>query len=355
MRRTNFLFAFGHQHQIDRHLSTGPSNGMEGRKNRRLRFFLIHRAATHEHFAQRRFVHDSRFGRRRRPFRRVELLHVVHEMKTDRLRSAARVCKRNISLLTESTHPKRRSRPPRDVGDSLRAGPRLPCRGMDGSQQPPAKQKDGAARVLIVDAWPAARDGLALRLAAEPDLEVCGEADSVAEAFNAVAAGAPDVAVVGIALKVGDGIDLIKRLSARHKRVRAVVWSMYSEDLYAERAFRAGALAYVNKQEPTAAVIAAIRAVLAGHVFCANVVRGGTGDVRCFERAIHALSDRELQVFRLIGAGLGTRDIGAHMQVGTKTVETYRDRLRRKLGLTTGTDLLRVALVWTLALGRKAE
>ena len=123
------------------------------------------------------------------------------------------------------------------------------------------------AKILIVDDHPAVRDSLALRIGTQPDMEVCGEAADVSEALRLVAATQPDVAVVDISLKTGNGIDLIKRIKDRNDTIRMVVWSMHSESLYAERAIRAGAMGYVNKDQGSGIVIDAIRRVLEGKTF----------------------------------------------------------------------------------------
>ena len=122
----------------------------------------------------------------------------------------------------------------------------------------------GPARVLIVDDHPVVRDGLTAELATEPDLEVCGEAEDVAGALEQIRSARPDVAIIDISLKNGNGVDLIKRLRARNDPVRILVWSMYPEDLYAERALRAGAQGYVHKGRATREILDALRAVLAG-------------------------------------------------------------------------------------------
>jgi DNA-binding NarL/FixJ family response regulator len=129
------------------------------------------------------------------------------------------------------------------------------------------------ARVLIVDDHPAVREALTIRIAAQPDLEVCGEAADANEALRLAAATEPDGAVIDIALKAGNGIDLIKRLRARNDRFRAIVWSMYSEDYYAERALRAGAMGYINKEQATGKIIEAIRQVLNGKLYLSDAMR----------------------------------------------------------------------------------
>jgi DNA-binding NarL/FixJ family response regulator len=215
-----------------------------------------------------------------------------------------------------------------------------------------------AARVLIVDDHPAVREALTIRIAAQPDLEVCGEAADANEALRLAAATDPDVAVIDIALKTGNGIDLIKRLRARNENVRAIVWSMYSEDLYAERALRAGAMGYINKEQATGKIIEAIRQVLDGKMYLSaamteKLLKRAVGQAgrESGRSPIDTLSDRELDVFRLIGQGLKTQNIAAQLHLSIKTVETYRDRMREKLDLKDGSELARCAVQWVLENG----
>jgi DNA-binding NarL/FixJ family response regulator len=221
-----------------------------------------------------------------------------------------------------------------------------------------SKASKPAARVLIVDDHPAVREALAIRIAAQPDLEVCGEAADAAEALRLAAATDPDVAVIDIGLKAGNGIDLIKRLKGRDDKFRAIVWSMYSEDLFAERVLRAGAMGYINKEQATGKIIEAIRQVLDGKVYLSPTMTekllkravGQTGG-ESGRSPIDTLSDRELEVFRLIGQGVKTQEIAARLHLSVKTVETYRDRIREKLDLSDGAELARRALQWTLENG----
>ena len=212
-----------------------------------------------------------------------------------------------------------------------------------------------AAKVLIVDDHPAVREALAIRIAAQPDLVVCGEAADATEALRLATATDPDVAVIDIGLSAGNGIDLIKRLKARNDRFRAIVWSMHSEDLYAERALRGGAMGYIDKKQATGKIIDAIRQVLDGKVYLSapmtekllqRAVGPGAG-----RSPIDRLSDRELDVFRLIGQGLKTQEIAERLHLSVKTVETYRDRIRQKLGLSDGTTLAHFATQWLLENG----
>ncbi len=212
-----------------------------------------------------------------------------------------------------------------------------------------------AARVFIVDDHPVVREGLTAKLSAQPDLEVCGEAEDVAGALTLAESAQPDVYVVDISLKGGDGIDLIKRLRARDEAARVVVWSMHQEGLYAERALRAGALAYVHKGKATREILQAIRSALAGKVYLGEDASArllgrlvGAGG-RPAERApIERLSDRELEAFRLMGQGRTTEQVAEAMHVSPKTVETYRGRIKEKLGLSNSTELIQRATQWVL-------
>jgi DNA-binding NarL/FixJ family response regulator len=214
------------------------------------------------------------------------------------------------------------------------------------------------AKVLIVDDHPAVREALRIRIAMQPDLELCGEAADVAEAVRLVEETAPDVAVIDIGLKTGSGIDLIKRLKAHHAPLRMVVWSMYGEDLYAERALRAGAMGYLTKEQATGSIIDAIRQVLQGKMYLSPTMTerfvkravGRSGPEATLSPAA-VLSDRELEVFRLIGEGQKTQAVAAALHLSVKTVETYRGRIRAKLNLSDGMHLTRCAVQWLLENG----
>ena len=214
------------------------------------------------------------------------------------------------------------------------------------------------ARVLIVDDHPAVREALAMRIGRQSDLEVCGEAADLSEALRLVADTQPDVAVVDISLKTGCGIDLIKRIKDRNDTVRMLVWSTHSESLYAERALRAGALGYINKDQATDKIVEAIRRVLEGKVYLSDAmvetmlhrtVGGGREEVT--RSPLDALADRELEVFRLIGQGVKTAEIAERLHLSVKTIETYRDRIRAKLDLSDGTALAHYATKWMLENG----
>jgi DNA-binding NarL/FixJ family response regulator len=214
------------------------------------------------------------------------------------------------------------------------------------------------ARVLIVDDHPAVREALAIRIGRQRDLKVCGEAADMGEALRLVAEARPDVAVIDISLKAGSGIHLIKRIKNRDAYVRIVVWSMHSESLYAERALRAGALGYVNKDQATDRIVEAIRRVREGKVYLSEamaerMLQRAVGGPReeVARSSVELLADRELEVFRLIGGGAKTAEIAERLHLSVKTVETYRDRIRRKLDLSDGTRLAHYATQWVLENG----
>jgi DNA-binding NarL/FixJ family response regulator len=209
--------------------------------------------------------------------------------------------------------------------------------------------------VLLVDAHPASREGLAARLAVEQDFEVCGEAADMAAALTQVAATGPDVIVVDLVLRRGDGLELIKRLKDRECPAKILTWSRYCETVYAERALRAGAAGYIGKEEATAAVIAALRQVLAGGVYLnprmMNLVvqRNVAGlDRDVTPDSLGDLSDRELDVFRLTGPALDTAQVAERLKVSPKTVETYKARIKEKLGLDSGGEMLYRAIRWVI-------
>lgn len=212
------------------------------------------------------------------------------------------------------------------------------------------------SRVLIVDDHPVVRRGLAELIADEPDLEICGQAADVQEALRLVDATHPDVVVCDISLQAGNGIELIEQIKARDERVKTLVSSMHDESLFAERALRAGAMGYINKQEPSERVIAAIRGVLSGQVVLSprmsnrmlqSVVGGETLD----QDPIGTLSNRELEVFELIGQGLTTKKIAGRLHLSPKTIETHREKIKTKLNLGNSTELTRRAVQWVLENG----
>jgi DNA-binding NarL/FixJ family response regulator len=208
------------------------------------------------------------------------------------------------------------------------------------------------AKVLIVDDHPLVREGLAARVSAQRDMEVCGEAADVDEALALVAKTKPALVIVDLALKRGHGLDLIERLRASGMHMRILVVSAYEEALFAQRALRAGAHGYVNKQEAQESVLVAIRAVLAGERYLsAEMTRRLLDEAIEPERERHgveSLTNREIEVFDLIGRGNTTRAIARRLDLSIHTVESHRENIRRKLGLSNGAELARRATEWVL-------
>jgi len=209
-------------------------------------------------------------------------------------------------------------------------------------------------RVFLVDDHPIVRHGFAQLLSGEPGLEVCGQAEDAASALEALPAAAPGVVIVDVSLGATSGLDLIREIKQRLPRVAVLVVSMHDEQLYAERSLRAGAAGYVMKHEATEVIVRAIRTVAAGSVFVSDAVslhmlrlwvaNGAPRD----GSPLDVLSNRELHVLELIGRGMGTRAIAELLHISVKTVESYRARLKEKMNLRSGIELMRFAIQWTV-------
>jgi DNA-binding NarL/FixJ family response regulator len=225
---------------------------------------------------------------------------------------------------------------------------------MPVAEKPGAGEDAMATRVMIVDDHPAVREGLAVRISSQADMEVCGEAADVAEAMERLADARPDVVVVDIRLKTGDGLDLVRRIASHDDSIRILVWSMYPDRVYAERALRAGALGYINKEHATGDIVEAIRRVLHGEIYvCEEIAQyllgwTASGKRAWFRSPIESLSDRQLEVFRRIGDGQSTSEIAEQLHISPHTVETHRQRIKEKLGLATTGELTQAAIRWVL-------
>jgi DNA-binding NarL/FixJ family response regulator len=201
-------------------------------------------------------------------------------------------------------------------------------------------------KVLIVDDHPLLRDGLSKVINQQADLAVCGEAADSKSALSAVDRNRPDVVIVDLSLDEGSGLDLIKDVHARNGKLPILVLSMHHENLYAERAIRAGARGYVMKREPVGVVVASLRKVLDGHMALSDTMVSRLlgapkrGKESTDGSPAGLLSDRELDVFRMLGHGLGTQQIAAKLRVATSTVETHRAAIKRKLGMAGATELI---------------
>jgi DNA-binding NarL/FixJ family response regulator len=212
-------------------------------------------------------------------------------------------------------------------------------------------------RVLIVDDHPFMRRGLAQTIKDQPGLCVCGEAGSAAEALEIIDSAKPQLAVIDISLGAESGIELIQSIRQKWPEIRVLVSSMHDESLFAERALRAGALGYVNKGEPTNVFVAALLRVNSGQVYLSEKMTKRLLDHVLTDKApqmrspIETLSNRELEVFEMIGRGLATKQIAAKLGLSPKTIETYREHIKQKLNLANSTELTRSAVQWVLEPG----
>jgi len=207
-------------------------------------------------------------------------------------------------------------------------------------------------RIFLADDHPLVREWLTQLINQQPDLMVCGEAESAPAALSGIAATGPDLAVVDISLKNSSGLDLIKNLKTMHPGIPVLVLSMHDETLYVARVMRAGARGYVNKSESAQKVIEAVRRILEGKLFIsektAEVMAAGVigGRPVAGQSPMEILSDRELEVFERLGRGLGTRQIAGEFGVSVKTIQAYCARIKEKLNLSSATSLLREAIRW---------
>ena len=208
--------------------------------------------------------------------------------------------------------------------------------------------------IFVVDDHPVVRDGYARMITNQPDLELAGESGDGIQALEMITSSQPDLVLVDLSLKSGNGLDLCKQIHEQFPRIKLLVVSMHDEMLYAERVLRAGADGYINKTEATRKLIEAIREVLGGKYYLSEKMRermltravgiDGLGD----ESPIDRLSERELEVFELIGSGMTTREIATKLELSPKTIESYRENLKAKLNLANSTELTRHAVHWVL-------
>ncbi len=233
---------------------------------------------------------------------------------------------------------------------------------MDHAQPPASADGHRAAiRIVVVDDHPAIRDAIADTVADQVDMHLLGAAGTAEDAFDLVRRERPDIAVVDISLGDAHGLDLVQNLRAEHPGLQVVVFSMYDEAVYAERAIRAGARGYVMKSEPTQNVAEAIRAAASGEIYLnraaasrilSKVAQGyGTSGGGSKQSGLEELTDREMAVFAMLGQGSAVEEIADRLNLSRKTVETYRRRAKEKLGFDTVAELLQFAVRWTYAQG----
>ncbi len=211
---------------------------------------------------------------------------------------------------------------------------------------------DSKKKVFIVDDHPVVRDGLITLIEHEQDFKVCGDADDAAEALESISELKPDVVIVDIGLKSSDGIELTRNIKVRYPKISVVVLSIHDESVYAERALHAGASGYLMKEAASNDIIKAIRTVLSGEIYVSDQMAKKFLD-NAFSRQsdiganpVAKLSDREFEIFRLIGSGYKVSQIADRMHLSVKTIETYRARIKEKLSLSDASKLLRYAIKW---------
>ena len=215
----------------------------------------------------------------------------------------------------------------------------------------PGGSRTGRARILLVEDHPIVRQGLAQILGQTPDLEVCGFAEDAHSALRAVQSGRPDLIIVDISLQSEDGLELVKDLRTRKVQTPVLILSMHQESVYAPRAMRAGAQGYVMKGEPTPRLLAAVRKVLSGGLafseeVTADLLRRQIGGEPAALSPVELLTDKELQIFRLIGQGRSTREISEALNRSVKTIEAHRENIKVKLGIKNSPQLVRAAVEW---------
>ena len=212
-------------------------------------------------------------------------------------------------------------------------------------------------RVYLVDDHPAIREAIRDTIEGTIDMEICGETSSSDDAFREIEELQPDVAVIDISLNDAHGLDLVQNIRSQYPDVRTIVFSMYDENVYAERAIRAGASGYLMKSEPTQNIIEAIRSAYDGEVYLSRkmssrilnkVAMGRTAEPSF---AIDELTDREMAVFQMLGQGYSVQEIQDRLSLSRKTIETYRRRAKEKLGFDTVSELLQYAVQWTYGQG----
>jgi DNA-binding NarL/FixJ family response regulator len=207
-------------------------------------------------------------------------------------------------------------------------------------------------RILVIDDHPIVRQGLSQLINQEADLIVCGAAKDASSAIEAIAGLHPDLLIVDISLEGPDGLDLLKTVRSQHATLPVLILSMHDESLYAERALRAGARGYIMKQAATEGLLDAIRRILAGDIYVSDriasrVLRQFAGRAEAAEQSpVQHLSDRELEVFRMIGQGHGTREIAELLHLSIKTVESYQAHIKEKLSLKNSRELVQRAVQW---------
>jgi DNA-binding NarL/FixJ family response regulator len=212
--------------------------------------------------------------------------------------------------------------------------------------------KKNQTRILLIDDHPLLRTGIGQLISQQKDFAICGEVDDSLKALDAIQDKNPDIVILDITLKKMSGIEVLKHIKVRFPKVKVLILSMHDETLYAPRALRAGASGYIMKQEAAENVIAALRKINSGEVYISErmatqmLSRMVGGRATPISSPVDLLSDRELEVFTLLGRGDGTRDIAEKLNLSVKTIESHRAHIKEKLNLKNATELVRHAVQW---------
>jgi DNA-binding NarL/FixJ family response regulator len=223
---------------------------------------------------------------------------------------------------------------------------------MNQLRKMPPTEKTRKWKVLLLDDHPVVLEALALRIDQEEDLVVCASVREISQAFAAVEKSEPDVCILDLSLPDGHGLELLKNLHARYPELRIVVFTMHEENLYGERVLQAGARGYITKHETADAVLNAIRRVLNGEIavsptMATRLVRTAIRQDQTPRTGVERLSDRELEIFQLLGRGMDTKEIAGQLKRSVKTVETFRGRIKKKLSIRTLSELIAQAAHWS--------
>lgn len=207
--------------------------------------------------------------------------------------------------------------------------------------------------IFVVDDHAIVRDGLKLLVDSQKDMKVCGEADGPVDALSGIRKTRPDLTVIDLKLEQGSGLELVKEIKARHPKMKVLVLSMHEESVYAERSLRAGAHGYVMKSALRGSLLDAIREIMDGHIYLSEemketVLRRATSGDHVVSSPVDVLSDRELEVFDLLGSGMSSQDVADQLGLSVRTVHTHRERMKQKLGLHNGAELIQRAVSWVL-------
>ena len=220
------------------------------------------------------------------------------------------------------------------------------------AQPKPVPAKDNRTRILLVDDHAVVRFGIAQLIGREADLMVCGEEEDASKALSAIAKLKPDLVIADISLKDSSGLELMRNIKAQYSGMPVLVVSAHEEGIYAEIAFRAGALGYLMKESALEKVIAAIRRVLSGAIYVSDDLAAKMlqqqvrGQKNIQESPVKGLSDREMEVFQLIGRWKKTKEIASELHLSIKTIEYYREQIKKKLNLNSASELTHYATAW---------